>query len=133
MNALAKFILLGACAVPAFGAATTDVEALMQLDQTEASWLRNAPKDYDYELMIGGVFTGAIHKVTSRGYSCRSSWRTSRNVRDVVWKREECDGQLVKSIHAQLRRALQIGTGRVEVSFNAKYGYVEYLSLDPGG
>jgi Family of unknown function (DUF6174) len=112
--------------------ATSNSEALIKLGHAEDTWRQSAPVSYDYTVLSSGVFGGAIHRVTVRGSGCKSKWR-STGVHFQSWKRETCDDHRIDEILRELRRLLEYGAERVEVRFNATFGYVEYLSLTPGG
>ena len=76
---------------------------------------------------------GISNRVPVRASVCKSKWRSTFRTHLQIWKKETCDDHTIDEILSELRRLLEYGAERVEVRFNAMYGYVEYLSLTPGG
>jgi hypothetical protein len=132
MKVLALIALLSVVSV-AHSEATSNSEALIKLGHAEDTWRQRAPMNYDYTVLSSGVFGGAIHRVTVRASMCKSMWRSTRHTYLQIWKKETCDDHRIEEILKELRRLLEYGAERVEVRFNETYGYVEYLSLTPGG
>jgi hypothetical protein len=127
------FVVLFGVASTAIGSANTNSEALLQLERAETSWRLASLQNYEYTVLSSGAFGGAIHKVSVRGELCKSKWRSTRHGRLQLWKSEDCDGHRIDEIQQQLRKLLEFGAERVEVRFNERYGYVEFLSITPGG
>ena len=132
MKVLALIALLGVVSV-AHSEAISNSEALIKLSHAEDTWQQSAPVDSDYTVLSSGVFGGAIHRVTVRGSVCKSKWRPTHRAHSQNWKKETCDDHRIDEILRELRRLLEYGADRVEVRFSATYGYVDYLSLTPGG
>ena len=132
MKVLALIALLGVVSV-AHCEATSNSEALIKLGHAEDTWRQSAPVNYDYTVLSSGVFGGAIHRVTVRGSVCKSKWRPTHRAHSQNWRKETCDDHRIDEILRELRRLLEYGAERVEVRFSATYGYVDYLSLTPGG
>ena len=112
-------------------AATEDQRFLKELSRAEATWSARAPVNMTYVIRRGGVFGGSTYKITIRGDRCRAIARHTSAKRDAVWRNASCDGVRVADIFKDLRNDLTRGTSGTTVKFNAKYGYIESLSVEP--
>jgi Family of unknown function (DUF6174) len=116
---------------PALGSQADDQQALVDLDRAEALWKKQALTHMSYMLLTSGAFGGSFHRVHIRGETCKSIWRSTHSEHDGVWRSESCEGNSIPELFAALRLQLLRGTESVSVKFNAKYGYIQTLSLEP--
>jgi hypothetical protein len=132
MKILATILGL-AFAAPASAFAMDRATALAELDRAQTKWSYSAPTNYSYTMSEGGAFGWGTYKVTVRGSSCKSQWKSGRQ--GSRWQKDDCDPKQIERIFSALRSSLQFEyePERLELEFDQTYGFVKRLLIEPGG
>jgi len=101
------------------------------LDAAEANWRTHAPASYRYQLTSGGPFGATMHAISVTGGECKAKMRTKFGRKVSAWKPASCDGYSIADILAELRRQLSLPQERIELAFDATYGFPTIASFEP--
>jgi Family of unknown function (DUF6174) len=101
------------------------------VDEAEHGWRIAALSSFSYHLVVGGPFGYTTYVISVDGIKCKAKSRSTFGKRTTRWKPDNCEGQSMGDLFAELRRQLSYSQERIELSFDPNYGYPIKVSFQP--